>query len=182
MSIKDQVIGGIIDREGGYVNDASDSGGETKYGITVKVARGYGYTGPMRDLPRGIAEKIYSDWYWYSLHLDEIEMIAPGIAAEMADTGVNMGTGRAAGFLQRALNAFNQRGSLWPDIDVDGAIGPMTIDALRAYFDHRKDAPVLLAALNALQGAAYIDLVEHREKDEKYVFGWFRNRIVANHQ
>lgn len=184
MPLKDQIIDEIIGREAGYVNDPDDSGGETKFGITVKIARNYGYHGPMRDMPRSVAERIYADWYWYSPHLDEIEKIDPAIAGEMADTGVNMGTGRAGTFLQRALNAFNRLGELWPDLVVDGAVGSRTIAALQSYYSYRQaDAgPVLLAALNALQGAAYIDLVEKREKDEKYVFGWFRNRVVADHQ
>jgi lysozyme family protein len=32
------------------------------------------------------------------------------LAAELLDTGVNMGTGTATGFLQRALNALNRNG------------------------------------------------------------------------
>ena len=32
-------INELIEREGGYVNDPKDSGGETKFGITVATAR-----------------------------------------------------------------------------------------------------------------------------------------------
>ncbi len=181
MSLKTRVIDAIIAREKGYVNDPDDSGGETKYGITVAVARRAGYTGPMRDMPRSVAEAIYADWYWDSLSLGDVEAIDADVAGELADTGVNMGTGRPGKFLQRALNAFNQRGVLWPDLAVDGVIGPRTIEALRAYFDHRgaDAAPVLLAALNAQQGEAYLSLVESRQKDEKYVFGWFLHRVAV---
>ena len=58
MSKKD-IINHVIEIEGGYVDDPSDSGGETNYGITKAVARRYGYAGHMRDLPREVAYQIY---------------------------------------------------------------------------------------------------------------------------
>jgi hypothetical protein len=36
---------------------------------------------------------------------------------------------------------------------------------------------VLLRMLNALQGAFYIELAERREKDETFIYGWFRARV-----
>ena len=178
--LKNDTINHIIAIEGGYVNDASDSGGETKYGITEKVARTHGYTGAMIDLPKLLAFEIYSKIYWQSLALDDVEKQSKIVAAEMADTGVNMGTGRAAEFLQRSLNAFNNQGKLFDDLTVDRDIGPSTLKALDAYINIRGDMgeTVLFRALNALQGAFYIDLVERRQKDEKFVFGWFLNRVA----
>ena len=41
--LKDDTINHIIEIEGGYVNDPNDSGGETNYGVTEKVARDNGY-------------------------------------------------------------------------------------------------------------------------------------------
>ena len=41
--MKTKIINEIIGVEGGYVNDPSDSGGETNFGITVAVARQFGY-------------------------------------------------------------------------------------------------------------------------------------------
>ena len=43
--------------EGGYSNDPQDPGGETMYGITARLARAYGYTGAMRDLPLIFAQQ-----------------------------------------------------------------------------------------------------------------------------
>jgi len=37
---------------------------------------------------------------------------------------------------------------------------------------------VLCRALNCLQGAYYIELAERREKDERFVYGWLKNRVV----
>ena len=98
--LKTNIINHIIKIEGGYVNDPADSGGETKYGITKRVARLNGYEGAMKHLPQTTAFAIYAKRYWDSLSLDEIEQRSNSIAKELADTGVNMGTGRAAEFLQ----------------------------------------------------------------------------------
>lgn len=180
-SLKAKTIDEIVRIEGGYSNDAADSGGETMYGITVAVARANGYTGPMREMPRSLAESIYAARYWDALRLDEVAALSEPIAAELADTGVNMGVGVAATFLQRALNVLNKGGGLYADLKVDGGVGPATIAALTAYLKARRNdggEKVLLRALNALQGARYVELAERREKDETFVFGWFLNRVV----
>lgn len=88
--LRDRFINGIIEREAGYVIDPADRGGETMWGVTVDVARSYGYTGPMRDMPRSVAFAVYADLYWHLLKLDDVAAIAPELAAELADTGANM--------------------------------------------------------------------------------------------
>lgn len=177
--LRDKVIKEIIRVEGGYVNDPSDSGGETKYGITKEVARRYGYAGSMTSLPESLAYQIYVDKYWNALNLDLIENESELIAEELADTGVNQGVGRAGEFLQRSLNVLNNQGKLWLDLKVDGAVGPRTVAALRSFLKLRgvEGEAVLYRMLNALQGEFYVSLAERRQKDEKYVYGWFLNRV-----
>jgi lysozyme family protein len=119
----DQVIDGIIAREGGYVNDSRDAGGETNFGITAATARSSGYAGAMRDMPRDFAVEIYRRRYVVAPGFDKIVPISQAIAAELVDTGVNMGPKVAAGFLQRALNAFNNQGRDYADIVADGDAG-----------------------------------------------------------
>jgi lysozyme family protein len=101
------------------------------------------------------------------------------VADELFDTGVNQGTVAAGQYLQRSLNALNQRASLYADIPADGDVGPMTIAALRAFVSRRgaQGTTVLLRALNALQGSFYIALTERRSKDEDFVYGWLLNRV-----
>lgn len=165
--------------EGGFSDDPADSGGATRYGITEAVARRHGYTGPMRELPADLARAIYRADYWGAQNLDTVAMFSRRIARELFDTGVNMGIGQAGEFLQMSLNAFNRQGADYTDIEVDGEIGPKTLDALDAFLKRRgRDGEtVLLRALNALQGAAYIELAERRDKDERFIFGWFLQRV-----
>ncbi len=179
LDVKQRIIDDIIEIEGGYVNDSSDSGGETKYGITKIVANKWGYNGDMKNLPYDIAFKIYSSKYWDVLKLDSIGFISTYLAEELADTGINMGVVRSGKFLQRALNVLNLKGTLYPDLIVDGIVGNKTIEALKSFTSTRRNdgVEVLLKMLNCLQGEFYISLAERREKDEKFIFGWFKNRV-----
>lgn len=170
----DDIIEGVLKAEGGYVNDPNDAGGETMFGITKATARANGYTGAMRDLPRSKAKEIYFGQYVVKPGFDKIGTISPDIAAELVDTGVNMGPTVASRFLQRALNALNRRGADYADIAVDGAAGPGTRGALTAYLNKRgkEGEQRLLALLNALQGNRYVELCEARPANKNFMYGW----------
>jgi lysozyme family protein len=165
--------------EGGYVNDPSDSGGETNWGITKKVARDNGYMGDMRELPKELAQQIAKREYWDVMKLDQVADLYPRVALELFDSGFNMGTSAPQRFLQRSLNALNRVEKDYPDMTVDGRIGGVTLSALAAYKRKRGNNGriVLLRLLNALQANYYVELVESREKDEKFIFGWVLNRV-----
>lgn len=173
------LIDELIDREGGFVDHPADRGGPTHWGITEAVARAHGFTGEMRNLPRMEAARIYREKYWTRPGFGQVAAIAPRLAAEMFDTGVNMGPGRAISHLQRALNALNREEKDYADIAIDQHIGPRTIDALNRYFAKRGKAGemVLLKAVEALQGAHYLHLAEARPSQEAFLYGWLANRI-----
>jgi lysozyme family protein len=175
----DSLIEELIEREGGFIDHPADKGGPTCWGITEAVARQQGYAGPMRQLPRHDATVIYKRLYWVNPAIDRIAVFAPELAAELFDTGVNMGTGTAIGFLQRALNALNRNGRDYADITVDRRIGPATLLALGAFFRRRGSAgeAVLRKAVEALQGAHYVRLAETRPSQEAFLYGWLANRI-----
>lgn len=166
--------------ERGYANNPNDRGGATRYGITEAKARQYGYKGPMQNLPLKLALHIYRVEYWDAADLDAIDAISTPLAEKLFDVGVNMGPGEAGTFLQRALNAMNDEGKWYKDLKVDGILGPHTVDALKSFLAHYarlNPLPVLLRAINALQGAFYIDISEKRPADEEFVFGWFNKRV-----
>lgn len=169
----------LIDVEGGYVDDPRDSGGATRYGVTEAVARAHGYKGDMRNLPLSLAKSIYKESYWDSLRLDDVQNLCPALCLKLADISVNMGVRQAGFFLQRLLNALNNRGKLYPDIKADGVVGKVTIGTLRAFLSKRQQhgETVMIRALNCLQGGFYISLAERREKDEAFLYGWLLNRI-----
>lgn len=167
-----------------YTNDPKDSGGPTKWGVTQGAYSTYlkrpASIEEIQNLTRTQAFNFYWNKHYIAPNLDELFPLCPEVCQEVMDTGVNMGEVRAGAFLQRALNAMNQNESLYPDMVVDGYIGPTTASALKAYLKSRPGMigkQVLVAALNALQGARYIELAEVRPKDERYAYGWFANRI-----
>lgn len=164
--------------EGGYSDDPNDSGGKTRYGITEAVARAHGYDGDMRELPFETAVAIAKQAYWDELSLDTVAPLAPEIAYELFDSGYNCGVPTAGKWLQRCLNVLNRRGTVFPDLVVDGRVGPATVLALKKHVEHRKGYSVLLRMLNSLQGAFYIGLAEARSKDEENVYGWFDHRVI----
>lgn len=174
-----ELIDDVIGREGGYSNHPADRGGATRWGITEAVARAHGYRGDMRSFPREEAVALYKRIYWTRPGFDLVNTLAPDVAAELFDTGVNMGPGMAVSFLHRALNALNRGASDYADIVPGVRIDDATVDALAAYL--RKRAPhgeaVLMKALEALQGERYLDLAERRPANEAFLYGWLANRL-----
>jgi len=104
----------IIGHEGGYVNDARDPGGETKYGISKRAYPAV----DIYNLTLDHAKLIYKRDYWDAVDAESI----PGVARLMVfDCAVNCGLTAAKKILQRAVGAKD-----------DGVIGPKTRAAISA--------------------------------------------------
>lgn len=174
-----RLIDELIKREGDYVDNPNDRGGKTRWGITEAVARKSGYAGDMRHLPRDFAVALYTHEYINKPGFARILSISTVIGEEMIDTGVNMGVSLPGPWLQRLLNALNQQARTFPDLVVDGQIGPATQSALRSVLDQRgySGEVVIARGLNCLQGARYLEITEARQKNEAFFFGWMLNRV-----
>ena len=198
MTTVDKIIYGVCDREGGeYTNDPNDSGGPTKWGITIEPYQRYVgaaktiTAADIQALTRDDAYKIYLDIYVTKPWFDKVVAQSELIGAELIDSGVNCGVGTAGLWLQRVLNALNREGKDYPDVKLDGQIGQKTIDSLAAFLKVRnKPLPVhftegeivLWRYLNALQGVYYISVSEKRVQNEEFVFGWGLNRLGGSVQ
>lgn len=170
----------LVNREAGYVNHPSDTGGPTNWGITEGVARDAGWAGPMQDLPKEFARSIYYNRYVHTPWFDRVGDVSPMVGEELVDTGVNMGPGIASIFFQRWLNVFNMRGKHYVDLFVDGRIGNNTVKAFIAYLGRRGEEGerVMVAALNAVQGNRYLDIAEQNVTQEDFIYGWVRARVL----
>lgn len=114
----DDCFARLMDNEGGYSfrTNAADPGGETMFGITLIVARQWGYLGAMQDLPLETAKQIARAWYWMPNRCDQLP---PAIAFHVFDAAYHGGP--AVRWLQKAVG-----------VTPDGIIGPKTVEAVRA--------------------------------------------------
>ena len=114
----DEAFDTLIGHEGGYVNHPNDPGGATRWGVTERVARAHGYTGPMRDFPRDQAKAIYRKSYWEPVKADQLPK---HIRFDVFDGAVNSDVERSIKWLQQAVGTSS-----------DGDIGPKTLAAVAA--------------------------------------------------
>lgn len=174
-----------LEAEGGYSNDATDTGGETYCGISrVHNPNWPGWelvghlplVGIRRDLLDADVESFYRD-IWDRLDLDALPH--QGLAAELFDITVNMGLSRAVKFMQEGLNALNRDRWLWPDLKVDGGFGPVTSGIL---YDASAEYPMLIKVLIILRAAFYLNIVKKNPSQERFIRGWLnRVRITVEH-
>ena len=165
--------------EGGYTNDSHDAGGETYRGIARNYHPTWTGWNLIDDMKPHIDDKaldpyvreFYESFFWDVNRLDDFN--SQKIANEMFDTGVNMGVGRAAKFLQECLNYLNRNGSLFNDLVVDGNVGPATLAALNEIESHN-DEDILLIMMNVCQGRHYMEYMKKSPTQEKFARGWFR--------
>jgi len=180
----------VMQHEGGYANNRNDKGGETYKGVARKRHPnwlGWDIVDSIKKLQANpdsfeiilqsneILQKLvlsfYKTEFWDALSLDNVK--DQSIATELYDTGVNMGTGIAALFLQTALNVSNRNGKDYDDLKKDAKVGPNTVNTLNA---HQRPADVL-KVLNCLQGSRYIDIMEGNPGQEIFFRSWF-NRVT----
>lgn len=170
--------GNPVQGKTGWVNHVDDPGGETNYGITKAVAMQNGFIGDMKDIPYETVLRIYKMKYWDAVRGDGIP--DQRLALELFDTAVNAGVGTAVRFLQRVLNVHNKKGTLYPDVPVDGRFGNDTWSAFcAAYIVAPWYAEIIREGIDCLQGAHYIGLAEKDQKFETFTPGWFRRRVGA---
>lgn len=170
-----ELVDHMLGHEGGYVNDPKDPGGETNWGVTIGNARAAGYRGDMKDMPRDWAVRFYIDKFWKAPKFDQVGELCWPAAVLLFDQGVNMGVNTAAKALQRVLNALNREAKDYPDLAVDGALGPKSIAALRSYLSKRpgiEGRRVLCVFLLSSRGERYLDIVEGRPTSERFLYGW----------
>ena len=160
----DELIDALIEREGGYVYHPADKGGATCFGITEAVARAHGYVGAMRELPREEAARSIGGCSGCGRASTRSPSARPRIAAELFDTGANMGPAVATTFLQRALTALNRGGRIIPTWSPTAGSARARWRRSTPFSSarHAGGETVLLRALEALQGERYLRLAERR--------------------
>ncbi|WP_082660041.1 glycoside hydrolase family 108 protein [Aureimonas sp. AU40] len=128
MKTVDQMIADIIRREGGYVDDKNDNGGATNHGVSLRYAKGK----PELDLNgdgvidakdiRLVTPEIAAELYKQDFFVQpNIHRLPLKLQPQVFDMSVNAGAKRAVILLQNTISQLGIR------INIDGAIGPVTI-------------------------------------------------------
>jgi len=165
MQTVQQIAQGIIDREGGYVNDPDDPGGPTKYGVTLRTLQALGRdinrdrrvdTADVMALTRAQAVDIFVEHYFNRPRIGELpDVLQPSVFDMYVNTGAN-----AVRVLQRLFN------DMRIFVDVDGVIGPQTVAAARSAY---AAAPDFLAdAYGIARRNYYYALGDARPASRKY--------------
>lgn len=166
------MIASVIQVEGGYVDHPADPGGETNMGITKRVAVEHGYSGPMRTLPREVAESIYYRAYLVAPGYEPLIAIDAAVTEELFDTTVNMGPARPSRWLQQSLNEICPALKL----TVDGKVGPASVAGFRRC-QRTLLCEAMLPRLDAKQRAEYDRLVRVNPSLKVFHRGWVNHRI-----
>jgi len=118
----DDALKAVLHHEGGYVHHPRDPGGMTNLGVTKKVWEEWvGHPvdeKAIRALTPEMVGPLYKKKYWDAVRGDDLP---DGVDYIVFDTAINSGPGRAIKFLQGCVGA-----------DMDGALGPKTMAAVRA--------------------------------------------------
>ena len=164
LSVQD-VAEQIVAREGGYVNDPSDPGGATKYGVTLGTLRGLGMdlthdgrvdTADVKALDRSQATDIFIEHYYTRVG---VALLPVPLQASVFDMYVNAGS-NAVKVLQRLLM---RSGYACTD---DGAIGAKTATACKEWA--ARDALGLSNAYGVARRDYYYALADARPASRKY--------------
>jgi lysozyme family protein len=172
--------------EGGYANNSNDSGAETWRGIArnfwPKLAMWKEVDKLVPNKPKkwnsvtfkeinkklwasdavnkGV-DSFYESNFWDTVNLDNIN--SQEVANLLFDISVNMGTGRAAKFLQQ---------SLYPLIEVDGKIGPKTLSAANAM-----NSKKLYDLILRLRKSKYDEIIACNPSQKEFKTTWY-SRLV----
>jgi lysozyme family protein len=144
----------ILDVESGLVDDPSDPGGLTKFGISQRAYPSLN----IRDLTIDGAKALYRKDYW---NLCSCDKLPAGIAVVLFDAAVNQGIGASIRMLQTSVN-----------VTPDGVIGPTTISAVAA-----QTTPAIIAEMIARRSLAYAQSPLLGTDG----LGWFRRLAKVHH-
>lgn len=159
----------ILEHEGLLSDGAHDSGGLTKYGISLRYLKdekidinkdGDSDKDDIRALSKQEAIAIYKKDWWDKYNYEAINDVK--VATKIFDMAVNMGPIEAHKLTQQALNHL-----LMSKLQVDGVLGAKTIASINA--QHEGD---MLQELREEQKDFYLRLITNKPALKIYEKGW----------
>lgn len=147
----------ILKNEGGYVDNRTDTGGETNYGISHHAYP----TLDIKNLTIGQAIEIYYNDYWLPMNVEGIK--EDELILHLFDSSVNMGVRTAIKLLQRLIGVID-----------DGYIGDITLKAITEF-----EGDIVTSFIKRRK-LFYITLVQNRPEQRIFLKGWI-NRVSKTH-
>jgi lysozyme family protein len=141
----------LMDIEGGYVFNANDKGGETKYGISKRAYPNEN----IKDLTLERAQEIYRCDYWNRCKCD---FLPDALSVAVFDFAVNSGVNRAVRLLQKALG-----------VKQDGIMGNETIGAA-----NRLNPSATLEKYLDLRLEFVLNIIKKNPTQKVFEKGWTR--------
>jgi lysozyme family protein len=137
-----------------------DVGGESISGInSATFPAQFAAINAIPQAKRGLeVEDFYQNEFWNQWLA---ALTSDDLCMRVFDCAVNQGPGTAVKLLQEAV------GTCGDPVAVDGAWGPLTVNAANA-----ADPGLLLAAFQARRAAYYQEIVDRNPADAKYLAGW----------
>ena len=150
-----KIVNHTLEEEGGYVNDPTDKGGETNFGISKRAYPNL----DIFNLTEDDAIDIYWKDYWVRGKCDKVPSKLQPIYFDMC---VNFGISGATKVLQATAI------SKGADIKADGRIGPNTIKAIKN---------LSLERVRAFRVLKFAKIVIANPKQMKFWYGWYRRSL-----
>lgn len=176
MKTVDELIDLILKHEGGYVNHPSDRGGPTNWGITqANLSSWRGRKTSIQEvktMSREEARTIYRRRFFEKPRMD---LLPPGIQAQVFDLGVNAGPSVAIRQMQEILNEAGFA------CVVDGTIGSNTSRV--AWAAWRAMGTYLTNALVERRIQFYEGIIRRRPSQAVFRKGWLSRAnsfVVSN--
>ena len=160
----DEIIGRIMQREGGYVDHPNDRGGPTNHGVTIATLRDYRgedvTAEDVENLSADEAREIYHAMYWNPGQWQNFDHLSfsPAVAEIVFDCSIHHGPRQAVRFVQRSAGA-----------SVDGMIGPQTIEAVS-----QTEQAKLAAGIVAARAAFFGHIISRDHSQAVFAHGWCR--------
>ena len=169
----------VLEWEGGLTDDAADSGGLTKYGVSWAYLRDMEKSRPsvlrdilgtstvtrqtIKNLTQAQAGALFKFSFWDPFQLDEMPL---AVALCAYDMNVNHGSFNAMKIMQRACNLLP---SVMPKLAVDGKFGPKTRAAMNL-----ANCPNGIGAIANKRQSFYDAIVANRPSQRVFIKGWTR--------
>lgn len=165
----------IVVREGGEVDDKTDRGGHTKYGVTIGFLKSLGKEGDIDGdgdvddadisaLQPADAQRLFARHFFIIPHFD---LLPDSIMPMMWDGSVHHGAGGITRILQRVIN----KAGFGP-IDVDGGCGPRTRAC--AWQAHTEMGPFFVNAMVDERKNFMLEIIANDPSQVIYKNGWLK--------